>query len=386
MIEIVGRDKCTGCSACHDICPVNCIEMKMDDEGFKQPVVNKDKCIGCNKCDGVCPALAIKEVETNIPYKAYAGWNRDKKVLMDSSSGGAFTAIAKKIINSGGIIFGAAFGEGFNVVYKGVDNINDIGELRRAKYLQSDAAEAYKKVKEALSNYSTVAFVGTPCQADGMVRFFGKKPDNLIVIEFICHGVPSRTVFEECNKNLEAKNKAAIKDYKFHSKERSWRSNTVHVEYDNEKRRELTSFDNPFMLGFFHNIILRRSCYKCTLKKRNRVSDIILADFWEINKINPELNRKDGVSMILALTEKGNDMIKSTEDAMELHEVDCAAVLDIKKHIDKCDYDITKREQFMDMWKEKCYNVAEKKFLVPPMYKKVLKRTKDEVLLKLGKR
>jgi len=33
-ISTIGKDKCTGCSACATVCPTNAIQMKENDGGF----------------------------------------------------------------------------------------------------------------------------------------------------------------------------------------------------------------------------------------------------------------------------------------------------------------------------------------------------------------
>ena len=47
-------DKCSGCSACYNICPVNAIKMEEDIEGFKYPVIDKTLCTNCGLCEKVC--------------------------------------------------------------------------------------------------------------------------------------------------------------------------------------------------------------------------------------------------------------------------------------------------------------------------------------------
>ncbi len=51
------QERCTGCGACVDICPVNVIRMEGD-----FPVVDKEWCIGCGVCAVPCPTSAVKLV------------------------------------------------------------------------------------------------------------------------------------------------------------------------------------------------------------------------------------------------------------------------------------------------------------------------------------
>ena len=107
MIEVTDKKNCVGCTACAEICPKNCIRMKADKEGFLYPCVDESQCIKCNACNTVCPVQnPVAEEETT--QKAYLVQHNDEKVRLDSSAGGAFTAIATVILQKGGVVFGAA--------------------------------------------------------------------------------------------------------------------------------------------------------------------------------------------------------------------------------------------------------------------------------------
>jgi Fe-S-cluster-containing hydrogenase component 2 len=54
MTAIVDNEKCVGCSACVDVCPVGAITMKND-----KAVINADECIDCGACVPECPSEAI---------------------------------------------------------------------------------------------------------------------------------------------------------------------------------------------------------------------------------------------------------------------------------------------------------------------------------------
>ena len=100
MIKIIDKAKCCGCTACAEKCPKKCIEMKADEEGFLYPVVNEDECVNCGACDRVCPIQnPIEEVEHN--QKGYLVQHKNDDVRLESTAGGAFTAIATAVIKKG---------------------------------------------------------------------------------------------------------------------------------------------------------------------------------------------------------------------------------------------------------------------------------------------
>ena len=113
MIQITDKTKCCGCTACVSVCPQNCITMQTDDEGFSYPVVNPDLCIGCDACEAVCPCLNRKP---NPPQpQAMAVRAKDDILRRFSSSGGVFSLLSTDVLNQGGAVCGAVFGDDFRV-------------------------------------------------------------------------------------------------------------------------------------------------------------------------------------------------------------------------------------------------------------------------------
>ena len=48
---------CTGCGACAAGCPVQCIEMQVDREGFRYPQLDTSRCISWNSSSKATPSL-----------------------------------------------------------------------------------------------------------------------------------------------------------------------------------------------------------------------------------------------------------------------------------------------------------------------------------------
>ena len=89
---------------CASVCRKNAITMVESPEGFLYPYIDVDKCVECHECEKKCPAIlcAVRNPESDF----YMGWHKDKDVLLSSSSGGIFTAIADYIFDNGGVVFG----------------------------------------------------------------------------------------------------------------------------------------------------------------------------------------------------------------------------------------------------------------------------------------
>ena len=162
MITINDKSKCCGCSACVNICPTVAITMFPDEQGFLYPVADTVKCIGCGKCEAVCPVLNPTP-EREHEQLAYLLQHKDPAILRESTSGGAFTAIAQAVIRRGGVVFGAGYGGGFRVVHRYVEDTAELVAFRNSKYVQSDKAGSFGEVRGFLEAGRHVLFSGTPC-------------------------------------------------------------------------------------------------------------------------------------------------------------------------------------------------------------------------------
>ena len=195
MIKISHKKDCCGCGACVQRCPKHCIAMQEDKEGFLYPVINKTKCTNCGLCEKVCPV--INQGHCNNPIKTYAAINPKNDVRIASSSGGVFTVLAEDIINSNGVVFGAAFNNEWNVEHTCVENIKDLEKLRGSKYVQSNIGNSYQEAESFLKEGREVLFSGTPCQIAALKLFLRKEYKNLTTVDFVCHGVPSPAVWRK---------------------------------------------------------------------------------------------------------------------------------------------------------------------------------------------
>ena len=314
MPILADKNQCTGCTACANICPKSCIEMKEDDEGFAQPVIDNSKCISCLACERVCPILSNrtpKDEET----KAYAALSKNDETRLESSSGGIFSELAKLILQSNGIVYGAKYDDDFKVIHTGIEDIESLKELRGAKYSQSDLSTIFQIIKTQLNNGRQVLFSGTPCQIGGLKAFLKKDYDNLYCIDFVCHGVPSPLVWKkyiEYRSQVDADNQ--VPEYiNLRNKESGWSHYSYQVEFAYSKSNHYLCQNDKdlYMSLFVNNYILRRSCSNCYYKGYSRESDITLGDFWGIWDILPSMDDNKGTSVVFTHSNKGEKLLNS---------------------------------------------------------------------------
>ena len=329
MIEIKDKSQCCGCAACVQRCPKLCISLKEDKEGFLYPVVDKENCIDCGLCEKVCPELNV--AQERVPLNVYAVKHKDEEIRMKSSSGGVFTLLAEQIIDEGGVVFGARFDESWEVMHDYTETKDGLAVFRGSKYVQSKIGNTYQQAEVFLKQGRKVMFTGTPCQIAGLKRFLRKEYENLLAVDFVCHGVPSPKVWrmyldetiahQGFGKNTVLSHamlrQKFIRDIKFRSKTTGWKKYsfaltlTEAVAKGEENSVLLSSpfYENAFMQAFLSDYILRPSCYRCPVKSGKSSSDITIGDFWGIEKMLPEFDDDKGCGLILDYTSH-SDVIK----------------------------------------------------------------------------
>lgn len=310
MISITDKHNCCGCGSCQQICPVSCITMKSDVEGFCYPETDTDKCINCNLCEKSCPVIG--PVVKKEPENSYYSYSLIEDIRKKASSGGLFQTIADWVIDSGGIVFGARFDKQWNVIHDYSDKSEVVTAFCGSKYLQSRIGDCYKLAKAFLEDAKTVLFSGTPCQIHGLKRFLKKEYKNLITIDFVCHGVPSPAIWQSY-LDFTAKKSGIdinrISSINFRDKSTGWKNYSLTIK-DYQKCIASTSFrQDSYMQLFLRNYILRPSCYNCKFKDGTNVSDITLGDFWGVSDVLPEIDDNKGLSIVLANTSKGTDIL-----------------------------------------------------------------------------
>lgn len=325
-IIIKDKSKCSGCNACGNICPVDAIIMKEDNEGFYYPFVNNDKCIKCKACIKICPILNKQQVNSANDKKVYGCYNKNIEMRLKSSSGGFFYVIAEYILKHNGIVYGASFDNSWRVVHTGIDSLDKLEVLMGSKYVESYISEIIlREVKLNLDKGRLVLFTGTPCQIGGVKSFLQKDYKNLYTVDFICHGVPSPLVWEKYLKfNYDI---SKIKNIYFRNKINGWNNFMCMVELKNGNKIYKSPDDDLYMLGFLNNLYLRTSCHACSFKDFSRNSDFTIADCWGALEICPDINDDKGLSAVFIQSRKGEQLFEYLREKLVIKELNSELVI-----------------------------------------------------------
>ena len=347
FVKIEENDLCCGCTACYSACPKNAIRMVRDNEGFLYPEVDREKCVNCGMCKKVCPILNKAKLNEFKP-KAYLFQNSNEEIRKDSTSGGIFTAIGEFVIKNNGIVYGATFDDNFVVNHIGVESTYELCKFRKSKYVQSNQNNCFKEIKQYLDNGKLVCYSGTPCQVGGLRTYLRKDYENLILVDIMCHSVPSPLVFEKYKGYILKKmNANKILNINFRDKNKyGYKYSMMTVETDNGIYSQGIDTD-PYLRAFFSDVSVRPSCYNCHFKTMKRVSDLTIWDCFNINEIDKSFDDDKGTTRVLVQSEKGEKLLENLDD-VRLKELDInIATKKVKEMTNSVNYN-SKRKEFFE--------------------------------------
>lgn len=300
--QLAPHDRCTGCGACASGCPKGAIQMVRDREGFLYPQIG-DGCVSCGHCAHVCPVLKQREVRDRPA--AFAAWNADEAVRACSTAGGVFTALARYVLEGGGVVFGAALDEKLQVHHIAVKDPEELRLLRGAKPIQSELGETFQQVQRYLEQGRAVLFVGAPCQVDGLYRFLGEHPEKLLTCDFVCGGVGSPGVWARFVDSMTYVKRRPAVDVHFCDKQKGEKQRRFRVWFQGGG-----TFDAPLSRcqpgrGIMRRLFLRPCCYRCAYTNTNRPGDLTMGLYTGLPKEFYAQEQRGGVSVLLVNTVKG---------------------------------------------------------------------------------
>ena len=130
-------------------------------------------------------------------------------------------------------------------------------------------------------------------------------PNRLLTVDFMCHGAPSPLLGKKFIQHLEKKAGKKITYYNFRSKAFGWGGLDRMLEFADGSKKVISAAICPLHSWFGRHLSIRKSCFNCQYRTKQRASDITVADFWGIDKSYPEIPTKQGISAIQINSEKG---------------------------------------------------------------------------------
>lgn len=352
------EEKCTGCGACANSCPVKAIKMQHSSTGFLVPVIEKE-CINCGKCEKICPVLHKREANTLTP-KFYSFCASDA-IRQVSSSGGIFSLIAQHVLNKNGYVCGAAFDENMKLKHRIIHTKEELPALRGSKYLQCDTGDSFTKVKELLIKDEYVLFTGTPCQVAGLYAYLGKDYEKLVTAELLCHGVPSQKFFDSYLEDISQGKK--VKNVSFRSKRIGWNFNAIITTFEDGTEHVGYRFSrknpDPYANAFMLNMSVRKSCFNCSFSTYPRQGDFTIGDLWHSEKLDPASNDRKGTSFVFLNNAKAEGIFADiSKDAKYYKEIEVADYSKIPNRVTPKAKEHPNRRRFLNLLKRKTFTEA----------------------------
>ena len=304
------KEQCCGCGGCEQACPVGAIHPEIDDLGFYHPTVFTNQCVNCGTCMSKCPITNIDNMLSENLVEVYAAILKDREVLSNSASGGVFAGIARTFIQCGGIVYGAAWTNSFDVAHIRIANCDKLQMLQKSKYTQSSIFNCFKTVESDLLDGRSVLFSGTPCQVAAIKAYLNKDYENLFTMDIVCHGVGSPDMFKDEIKATSVKHHKPVESINFRSKRNGWGA-SGEIVFQNGKTIDYNKNTSPYYYYYLEGTNYRDSCYVCPFAQEKRVGDLTIGDYWNFKRVHPDvISETDlGVSCLIINTEKGKKLL-----------------------------------------------------------------------------
>lgn len=354
MSNISNIKDCYGCGLCATVCPKVLISLQVNNNGFYEPVYNdSETCIECGLCSAVCSYQSEGLSVNNPVISSYASWSKDEQVRRKCSSGGVAFEVSRKLIRQGYKVCCVRYNAELNRAEHYIaETIEELIPGVGSKYIQSYTEDAFRSIDRK----QKYLVIGTPCQMDSFRRYIRKFKceDNFVLMDFFCHGVPSVLMWNKYAKDAEKK-VGKITYVSWRNKFEYGRLDSWLMEINSEKTSKPIDWHDSYNLlisgkktytqsrksqgDIFYKMFLSNSCLglacydKCKYKACNSSADIRVGDLWG----SKYSNTKEGVSAVLALTQKGKSITEESYLHLEELPVDIVAEAQMehrtKKHV-----------------------------------------------------
>lgn len=366
---------CTGCSACIEICPKQCITMKPDVLDAIYPEVNEDECIDCGLCEKTCPNN--RALEFHHPKKVWAAWSKNEEIRHTSASGGVACELYHHWIRLGGVATGVIYDREEGCHFVLIEKDEDIKPTQNSKYTFSNTYGIYKVVKEKLNAGIPVLFIGVPCQVAGLYGFLKKGYENLTTIDIICHGMPPEEYLKQHVERIEKRKHEHTSELYFRDPKYFTYTFTFTLKGESGKefyKKKVLTMDN-YQLGYHRALIYRENCYHCRYARKERISDLTIGDFMGLGKSTLFEYEKRNVSCVLQNTLRGELLINAVKESIVFIERPELEAFEYEKQLKQPSIKHQQRDTFVRIYsKTKNFDKASSKSLRFEKFKSIIAR------------
>ena len=337
---------CYGCGVCATACGRKIIEVGLNENGFYEPhITDESKCTNCGICTEVCAYLHDELSLQNPKIQPYAAWSKDDLVRRKCSSGGAGFEIGKYLLGQEYKVCGVRYNaEANRAEHYIATTVEELIPSIGSKYIQSYTVDGFK----AIDRKQKYLVTGTPCQIDSFRRYLQmfKKEDNFVLMDFFCHGVPSKLMWDKYVKWAEAK-VGKLTYVSWRNKFTGWHDSWA-MAIDGTEQGEPVNWHESYNLlirgkkGFLNSRLsqgdmfyalflgdccLGKQCYDhCKYKYDHSSADIRIGDLWG----KTYMTNEDGISAAIAFTDKGYEILKACNCELVRHSFDIVAEFQMK--------------------------------------------------------
>lgn len=282
--------------------------------------------------------------------QAFACINLDNQERDRSSSGGIYPLLAHEILTQDGVVFAACYNDKLEVVHEAIVDEQGLIASQGSKYVCSRLGDTFAEISNYVKADKKVLFVGTPCQCAGLISFLNENHisrDKVIVVDFVCHGIPGRRAWDSYQKSMSASGQKLTsvnmrdKSSGWSNGNYSWKEAFADGQEKITPRREST-----FMKGMLSNLYIRPSCFECSFKGIERETDFTLGDYWGIGNHIPDMDDDKGTSLLLVHTETGLQVFESIRHHIRFADANIEKVIEGNACIVKSTGRNDKRNEF----------------------------------------
>lgn len=310
----------------------------------------------------------------------FVGHATDRSEQETSSSGGIASLLSRTIIRQGGVVYGCTARDISHVQHIRVNNDDDLFLLKGSKYVQSDLGDCYKRIKVDLHSNLQVIFIGTPCQIAGLRTYLRKDYENLVTIDFVCHGVPSQIIL---NESLRTKTNENLRECTLSFRRKIKNGKKIDSKYglflDNKKGQSVYNGMHPkdmYIAGFLSALYYRESCYQCKYATSERVSDITVGDYADRDSEYSQLSGSDFLlSMITLNTQKGEKLFADLNETVEIAPIEYSKLVAVQGQLRMPMKRHPNRDKFSDLFQNADFE-KDVKLLISNDLKRIAKITR----------